>query len=92
MFLKGKRAVVTGSTSGIGLGIARALAAEGAAVVLNGFGDAEAIAAILHELSAMSGADAMHVPADLMQRSGVEALTERSTFWSTMRGCSTLPR
>ncbi|WP_336977653.1 3-hydroxybutyrate dehydrogenase [Altererythrobacter fulvus] len=76
MFLKGKRAVVTGSTSGIGLGIARALAAEGAAVVLNGFGDAEAIAAILHELSAMSGADAMHVPADLMQRSGVEALME----------------
>ncbi|MCB5424316.1 3-hydroxybutyrate dehydrogenase [Altererythrobacter sp. CC-YST694] len=74
MFLKGKRAVITGSTSGIGLGIARALAAEGAAVVLNGFGDADAIAAILHELSAMSGADAMHVPADLMQRSGVEAL------------------
>lgn len=76
MFLKGKRAVVTGSTSGIGLGIARALAAEGAAVVLNGFGDADAIAAILHELSAMSGAEAVHVPADLMQRSGVEALME----------------
>lgn len=76
MFLKGKRAVVTGSTSGIGLGIARALAAEGAAVVLNGFGDADAIAAILHELSAMSGAEAVHVPADLMKRSGVEALME----------------
>lgn len=76
MFLKGKRAVVTGSTSGIGLGIARALAGEGAAVVLNGFGDADAISAILRELSAMSGAEAVHVPADLMQRSGVEALME----------------
>jgi 3-hydroxybutyrate dehydrogenase len=41
--LAGKTALITGSTSGIGLGIAEALAGEGAAVVLNGFGDAEAI-------------------------------------------------
>jgi len=41
--LKGKTAVITGSTSGIGLGIAHALAAEGANVVLNGFGDAAEI-------------------------------------------------
>ena len=41
--LKGRNAVVTGSTSGIGLGIARALAREGANVVLNGFGDAKDI-------------------------------------------------
>ena len=39
--LKGKTAVVTGSTSGIGLGIAKSLAAQGANIVLNGFGDAE---------------------------------------------------
>src|SRR5512139_3483664 len=40
LMLKGKSALVTGSTSGIGLGIARALAAQGANVMLNGFGDA----------------------------------------------------
>ena len=43
MFLKGKSAIVTGSTSGIGLAYAKALAAEGASVVINGFGDAAAI-------------------------------------------------
>ena len=37
--LKGKAAVVTGSTSGIGLGVARALAAQGASIMLNGFGE-----------------------------------------------------
>ena len=41
--LNGKTAVVTGSTSGIGLGIARALATEGANIILNGFGDADQI-------------------------------------------------
>ena len=68
MILAGKRALVTGSTSGIGLAIARALHAEGAEVVLSGFGDASEIAALCSELSAS------HLPADLSQRTGVEAL------------------
>ncbi len=39
--LKGKTALVTGSTSGIGLGLAKALAGQGANIVLNGFGDVD---------------------------------------------------
>ena len=68
MFLAGKRALVTGSTSGIGLAIARALHAEGAEVVLSGFGDEAVIAALCEELGAR------HVAADLSRREGVEAL------------------
>ena len=51
MALKGKVAIITGSTSGIGLGIARALAAEGCAIMLNGFGDKEAIDKLRRELA-----------------------------------------
>ena len=68
MGLAGKRALVTGSTSGIGLAIARALKADGAEVVLSGFGEADAIAALCGELNAQ------HIAADLSRRDGVEAL------------------
>jgi 3-hydroxybutyrate dehydrogenase len=68
--LKGRVAVVTGSTSGIGLGIARALAGAGAAVVLNGFGAPEAIAAALDE----AGGGAVHSPADMSRPDEIEAM------------------
>ena len=55
MSLKGKVALVSGSTSGIGLGIAHALAAEGADIMMNGFGDAGAIAALQAETRAKFG-------------------------------------
>jgi 3-hydroxybutyrate dehydrogenase len=72
MFLSGKRALVTGSTSGIGLAIARALAAEGASVVLNGFGDEGEIARLCEELHAD------YVNADLTGTEGVERLMEEA--------------
>jgi 3-hydroxybutyrate dehydrogenase len=72
--LKGKTAIVTGSTSGIGLGIARALAAEGAHVMLNGFGEAAAIAALRAELEAAGGGRVGFNGADLMRPEGVAAL------------------
>jgi 3-hydroxybutyrate dehydrogenase len=63
--LKGKVAIVTGSTSGIGLGIAAALAAEGCSVMLNGFGEAQAIEALRTRLAQEHGVDVLYSPADM---------------------------
>jgi 3-hydroxybutyrate dehydrogenase len=65
MFLKAKGAVVTGSTSGIGLGIARALAKEGSNVLINGFGDAGEIEKERSAIEKEFGVKAIHSPADM---------------------------
>ena len=72
--LKGRRAIVTGSTSGIGLGIARAVAAEGCAVMLNGFGEPAAIAALRQEIAAETGAELRHSPADMRRPEEIAAM------------------
>ena len=78
MFLKGKSAIVTGSTSGIGLAIARALAAEGASVMLNGFGEADTIEQARAEIEATSGARALHDAADMTKPDEIAAMVARA--------------
>ncbi|HEY0445620.1 MAG TPA: 3-hydroxybutyrate dehydrogenase [Allosphingosinicella sp.] len=73
MFLKGKTALVTGSTSGIGLACARALAAEGADVMLNGFGDPAEIERLRAEIEA-GGVRVSYHGADLTRPDQIEAL------------------
>ena len=63
--LKGQSAIVTGSTSGIGLAIARALALQGTRVMLNGFGDAAAIEATRAALAVEAGVDVAYSSADM---------------------------
>ena len=77
MFLKGKSAIVTGSTSGIGLAYAKALAAEGAAVMINGFGDAAAIEKERAGLEATSGANALYDAADMTKPDQIAAMIKR---------------
>ena len=71
MSLEGKTALVTGSTSGIGLAIARALAGAGARVMLNGFGDAGEIEQLKQELGAL------HDGADMSDPAAIEAMVRR---------------
>ena len=72
--LKGRRAVVTGSTSGIGEGYARALAAAGCAVMLNGFGDAAEIEKQRAGIAKQYGVEVLYNPADLSKAEECAAL------------------
>ena len=74
MTLKGKTALVTGSTSGIGQGIARELAKAGCNIVLNGFGDKEQIEADRAALESEHGVKAIYNGADLTKPESIEGL------------------
>lgn len=76
MTLKNKGALVTGSTSGIGLAIARALAAEGFHIALNGFGDEAEIESIRQAIEKDYGVKAIFSPADISQYEAVAAMVE----------------
>jgi 3-hydroxybutyrate dehydrogenase len=73
--LKGKTALITGSTSGIGLGIAKALAAQGANIVLNGFGDVDGPKA---EVAAL-GAQVSYHGADMSKPAEIEDMIAHAT-------------
>jgi 3-hydroxybutyrate dehydrogenase len=77
--LKGKVAVVTGSTSGIGLGVARALAAGGADLVINGFSEAAAIERLRQEIATTYAVRAAFSAADLSKPVDATGLIEDAT-------------
>jgi 3-hydroxybutyrate dehydrogenase len=72
--LKGKTALVTGSTSGIGLGIAEKLAAQGANIILNGFGDVEAPKVSVGKAGQAHGVQVGYNGADMSKPAEIEAL------------------
>ena len=78
MQLKNKTALVTGSTSGIGLGIARAFAREGANVILNGFGDAAEIESLRAGIESNSGVEARYDGADMSKPDAIEAMMKKA--------------
>jgi 3-hydroxybutyrate dehydrogenase len=76
--LKGKTALVTGSTSGIGLGIAETFAAGGAHIVLNGFGRADDIEALRAKLAADHGVTVRYDGADMTRPGEIEAMMKKA--------------
>jgi 3-hydroxybutyrate dehydrogenase len=77
--LSGKTALVTGSTSGIGLGIARTLAGQGANILFNGFGDAAEIAQLQQDVAAEFGVQTAYHNADMSKPAEIEALIAFAT-------------
>jgi 3-hydroxybutyrate dehydrogenase len=77
LFLKGKVSLVTGSTSGIGLGIARALAAAGSDIVLNGFGKAEEVAQAQAQIAANFSVRVSYSPADMSKPADIREMIEK---------------
>ena len=77
--LKGKAAVVTGSTSGIGLGVARVLASQGADILLNGFGDKAQIDKLVAELKAQYRVKVGYSAADMSKPGDVAGMVAQAT-------------
>ncbi|HEY0419192.1 MAG TPA: 3-hydroxybutyrate dehydrogenase [Acetobacteraceae bacterium] len=77
--LEGRVAVVTGSTSGIGLAIATALAEHGAMIVINGFGDPDEIGMLTHALGSRHDVPVRYDDADLSRPDAVADMIERSS-------------
>jgi len=78
MQLSGKTAIVTGSTSGIGLGLARGFAEAGANVVLNGFGDADDIEKLRQEVDGLGEGKVLYHGADMTVPSEIEDLVRQT--------------
>lgn len=78
MSLQDRAALITGSTSGIGLGIARAMAGKGANIMLNGFGDSQEIEEIRQGLENEYGITAAYSDADLTSRQACDDLVEET--------------
>ena len=76
--LRGKCAIVTGSTSGIGFGIAQALAAQGADVLLNGFGDPGQIERVRCSLAEAHGVRVAYSAADMSREADINAMIEQT--------------
>jgi len=76
--LEGRAAIVTGSTSGIGLGIAKALAEAGSAVMLNGFGDRDDIELQRHSLADAHDVDVAYSDADMSQADAIRVMAEQA--------------